>query len=411
MASKTAILAAFLSTRWRQRRNRAQIERHQLAALRRLPRDLPLTTPAEFAAQFAKYNVLGLTLEQARGVAQREIAGEPSPYPGFSFGLSTGTSGEPGVFLTTAAERNRWIGTILAKCLSLRQLRSVDVALLLKHNNRLYTDVAATGRVRLHYFDLTQPVEQWAHRLCALAPGVLVGPPSALCAVATSAAFTHKPFYPETLLAGAEPFFPQDTQFLTQAFHTAPRSLYQAKEGFLGAACIKGNLHLNEDLIAFEAMRFAEDPRRVVPVITDFSRQSQTYWRYRMDDVLLLAEAPCDCGSQYRAVHAVEGRLQDVFLRTGTKPLFPLDANAILQRHLDQEATLQQHDLNTFTVSTNKTISESLRQKLQTELQLPHLAIAPFKTTAPGEKRRRFQRLFDPSSESINLLPPGRWPD
>ena len=218
MASKAAILGAFLTTRWRQRWSREQIERHQLAALRRLPPDLPLITTSEFAAQFAKYNVLGLKLEEARQLAQRELAGEPSRYPGFSFGLSTGTSGEPGVFLTTAAERDRWLGTILAKCLSLRQLRNVDVALLLKHNNRLYTDVSATGRVRLHYFDLTQLVEQWAQRLCMLAPGVLVGPPSALRAVADSSAFAKQPFSPETLLAGAEPLFPQDTQRLTEAF-------------------------------------------------------------------------------------------------------------------------------------------------------------------------------------------------
>ena len=411
MASKAAILASFLTTRWRQGWSKTQIERHQFAAMRRLPSDLPLVTSSEFAEQFTKYNVLGLTLEQARKAAQRELAGETSSYPGFSFGLSTGTSGEPGVFLTTAAERDRWIGTILAKCLSWRQLRSVDVALLLKHNNRLYTDVAATGRVRLHYFDLTQPVEQWEHRLCTLAPGVLVGPPSALCAVANSSAFSKTPFSPETLLAGAEPLFPQDTQLLMQAFHTTPRSLYQAKEGFLGVACAQGNLHLNEDLVFFEGMRFAGHPQRIVPVITDFSRQSQTYWRYRMDDVLVLTDAPCTCGSQFRAVRAVEGRLQDVLLRNGLDPLFPLQANAILQRHLDHETTLQQYDLNTFTLATNKLIAEPLRRKLQTELQLPHLAITPFVPTAPGEKRRRFQRLFDPSSEGINLLPPARWPD
>ena len=158
-------------------------------------------------------------------------------------------------------------------------------------------------------------------------------------------------------------------------------------------------------------MRFTGDSQRVVPVITDFSRQSQTYWRYRMDDVLVLADAPCPCGSQYRAVRAVEGRSQDVLLLPGMKPLFPFDANAILQRHLTHETTLQQHDLNTFTLSTNQPICEPLRQQLQAELQLPHLTITPFKPTVPGDKLRRFQRLFDPSSESINLLPPARWPD
>ena len=51
--------------------------------------------------------------------------------------------------------------------------------------------------------------------------------------------------------------------------------------------------------------------RRFVPVITDFSRTSQPIIRYRLNDILTEAAAPCACGSLFTAIERIEGRCDD----------------------------------------------------------------------------------------------------
>ncbi len=387
------------------------IARAYLAA--RFPRKLtdeapagPVCDEAEMAANFGKYNALGLSLAEARRLAREELETGVSAHAGYSFGLSTGTTGEPGVFITTQAERDRWLGTILGKFLAPSQLLSLKAALLLKHNSRLYE----ASRF-VHYFALTQTAAHWAPRLCDLGPNVLIGPPSALLALAASAAYQRRPFQPHTLLCAAEPLFPQDRERLQRVFGTEPQNLYQAKEGFLAAGCRHGALHWNGDLVRLEGMRFKSRPDRIVPVITDAARQSQTFARYRLDDVLVVGE-PCPCRTPLQKFATVEGRLQDILLdHSGGMyhPLFPLDINEVLRSLGDY--TLVQHDAGHFTLETVATPSAALLQRLNTALRNPaRIDMAPLRGDPPGTKRRRFQRLFDPRNEIIlggMLLPAG----
>ncbi|MBL8237576.1 MAG: hypothetical protein JNM66_09170 [Bryobacterales bacterium] len=386
------------------------IARAYIAA--RFPRPLPETVmagpvcdEAEMAANFGQYNALGVGLEEARRLAREELETGISPRAGYSFGLSTGTTGEPGVFITTQAERDRWLGTILGKFLAPGQLLTLNAALLLKHNSRLYE----ASRF-VHFFGLTQTAAHWAPRLCDLAPNVLIGPPSALLALAETAAYQRRPFQPHTLLSAAEPLFPQDRERLRRVFGTSPVNLYQAKEGFLAAGCRHGGLHWNGDLVRLEGMRFKSRPDRAVPVITDAARTSQRFERYRMDDVLVLGEA-CPCQTPLRKFTAVEGRLQDILLdHSGGMyhPLFPLDINEALRTLRDY--TLVQHDAGHFTLETVATPPAGVLQELNKALRNPaRIDLAPLRGEAPGTKRRRFQRLFDPRNEIIReemLLPP-----
>jgi putative adenylate-forming enzyme len=378
MRSKLAVARAYLQAR-----------RQQVAARPRL--DGPLSDAAAMAEDFARYNALGLMLAEARAAAEEEMRTGRSPHEGYSFGLSTGTMGEPGVFLTTQRERDRWLGTILARFLDLRQVLTLRAALLLKHNNRLY---AVSDRVA--FFDLRRPVEEWAAKVCARSPNVIIGPPSALEALARTAAFERRPVRPHTLLCGAEPLFPQDRARLEAAYGIAPRNLYQAREGFLAAGCRRGALHWNEDLIAVEEMGFAGRPDRFVPVITDLARESQVFRRYRMDDVVVRGQ--CDCGSPFGSVRTVEGRLNDVLLRpdaaNGYTPLFPMELNEAMPC-LD-DYVLRQHDPEHFTLATPRAPRGEGLNAIREALRHPRrLELVPLRPDAPGEKRRRFRRLFD----------------
>ena len=381
---------AFVAARWGRRRWPPPVA------------DCPIETAAQFEDRFAERNVLGVSQEQARREAERELAGErPAAFPGYSFGLSTGTTGRPGVFLTSETERHLWVGAVVAKFLPLRLLLGADVALVLKHNNRLYMDA---GRLlRLHYFNAGAPVGEWAERLCALSPQVLIGPPGVLEQIAVSAAFERHLFRPQVLLAGAEPLFPQDRATLTDAFGVQPRVIYQAKEGFLGAECKQGGIHLNEDLIRFEDIEVGR--RRFVPVITDFTRTSQVYRRFRLDDILIRRAGRCACGKSLRLVEAVEGRAQDVLLLLGGSRLFPHEVNALLQPHIggrDYQVSQVSEDEATLAVAggTPTGASAALARYLR-------VAVQEYEAPAPAEKRRRVRRMFDLTNAWLDELVAG----
>jgi putative adenylate-forming enzyme len=413
MASGIEIARAFVLARRRSGWSPEQLRAHQRKHLE--IDGCPIETSIQFEDHFAERNALGLTIEQARSHAERELAGQPSAFPGFSWGLSTGTMGRAGLFLTSERERNTWLGTVLGKFLPLRMLAGSDVALVLKHNNRLYTEVRKTRGLRLHYFDAATPVAGWVSELCCLAPAVLIGPPCVLEQVALSQAFARLPVRPQLLLAGAEPLFPQDRAFLELAYGVAPRVIYQAKEGFLAAGCRKGGIHLNEDLIYFE--RLLLERSRFVPVITDFMRTSQRYRRFRLDDVLIADAVGCSCNQCFARVSAVEGRAQDVLLFENER-IFPLEINELIQGRLapserprDYRVTQVTPDRLTVAVEggTPFEVAEALA-RLGRSVQV---SVEDYQAPVPGEKRRRVRRLFDLHNDWLNRLtvsrnaPPG----
>jgi len=380
MGSRLEIARAFARGRWGRQAVNGYVP------------DCPIETAQEFEDRFAERNALGLNLSDARAEAERELAGGTSSYPGYSFGLSSGTMGRSGVFITHEHERDAWVGTVLGKFLPLRMLLGADVALVLKHNSRLYTDVVKTRGVRLHYFNAAVPVEEWVAKLCALAPDVLVGPPSILEQIAASARGSLRP---ALLLAGAEPLFPQDRAFLTEAYGVAPRVIYQAKEGFLAAECSLGGVHLNEDIVRFEKLNL--QGARFVPVISDFRRTSQIYRRFRMDDVLVASSDSCACGSPFARVDSVEGRANDVLL-LGDRTVFPLEVNQVMSK-AGRDYRVSQVTGDRVSVACERGVPDDALSALQ--LLIPGASISAEGYLRPvcGEKRRRVQRLFDPHND------------
>jgi putative adenylate-forming enzyme len=374
MGSTFEIARAFVKARW------PRVRKSAVGAG-------PIETAREFEANFADRNALGVTLEAARKEAAHELAGGAPHYSGYSFGLSSGTLGAPGVFITSERERDRWIGAVLGKFLPFRLFAGASIALILKYNNRLYTDVHKTRRLRLHYFNAAAPVADWAGALCAASPDVLIGPPSVLEQLAM-----QRRVKPSLLIAGAEPLFPQDAARLRDAFGVMPRVIYQAKEGFLAAGCAFGQVHLNEDLIHFERMEIGGG--RFVPVITDLTRTSQRYRRFRLDDVLIAAGAPCACGSPLAGLTAIEGRANDVLL-AGDRVITPHAVNDALQ-HADNYTVTQ-------TAPDQVLVAGDVSVEALSALVHPAcVSVAPYEAPRPGEKRRRVRRLFDPHNDWLS---------
>lgn len=288
---------------------------------------LPVIGAAEYRADFARHNALGLDLERARALARLEAAGGDTGHPGLSFGLSTGTTGEPGVFIADARDRARWLGAFLARVVPPSALLGGRVAILLRHDSRLYHQ---TGGRTVH-IPLSLGAEGCARALMQARPRIVVGPPSALRRIVEEGGLDRRRLAARLVVTGGEPLWPDDAAVLADAFAAPIREVYQAAEGFFAAGCPHGRLHFNTDLVRVEGAAIAGAPSRFVPIVSDLVRAGpQRMARYRTDDVAVEAPGPCPCGSALPAFAGIEGRLADVQVDPRGRLILARDIDALL---------------------------------------------------------------------------------
>lgn len=275
--------------------------------------------PQTLREDFDDWNTLGLTRSEAEAAAQAgEAGGSGEVRPGVTAGFSSGSSGRPGLFLTSAAERTGYLGHILARLLPVdAPFRSTRIALCLRADNRLYGDVGETGPFRFLFVGLDVPAPDRFERLRTFAPDVLIAPGHVLAELARDTLAAQSGPWPlRRLFYGAEPLGELERSWIGAALGVCPDPIYQATEGFIGAACRLGVLHLNEDVLIVEREP-VPGTNRFLPIVTDLRRTSQPMVRVRLPDLLEPLEAPCACGSPLTAVKPVEGRLEDLWRWSG----------------------------------------------------------------------------------------------
>ena len=289
--------------------------------------DFPVMSPDLLRERFDAWNTLGLTQAPTEAAAlTAETGGSGEVRPGIVAGLSTGSSGGRGLFVTSAAERAGWVGHILARLLPADALlRSTRIALCLRADNRLYGDVERAGPIRFLFVGLDVPAAQRFERLRAFAPDTLIAPPQVLADLARR---TAQPWPLRRLFYGAEPMGEAERRWIGAALGVRPDPIYQATEGFLGAACRFGTLHLNEDVLIVEREP-VPGTSRFVPIVTDLRRTTQPMIRVRLPDLLQPLATPCPCGSPRTAVHPVEGRLEDLWRWRGAA-ICPREVEAVV---------------------------------------------------------------------------------
>lgn len=269
----------------------------------------PLMDKALMMANFDQMNTAGLKKEALLACAQRaERDRHFTPQiEGFSVGLSSGTSGQRGIFVVSPHEQQVWAGGMLAKMLPQGLRRGERVAMFLRADNNLYHSVNNRW-LTLEFFDLFAPFHPQLLRLENVAPTIIVAPAQVLRQLALAVQNRELTLNVSKVISVAEVLTAQDRQLLEQVFPQVGE-VYQATEGFLAATCERGTLHLNEEFIHVEPEWI--DDRRFVPVITDFTRHTQPIVRYRLDDVLVKSEQPCGCGRVTLSIERIEGRCDD----------------------------------------------------------------------------------------------------
>ena len=330
---KIIFLKTFIQTRWLHNfKSREALESYQkkqldayMEFLKRespyfkngVPHDFDHMDKAFMMTHFNELNTQGVDRDEALALAIEsektrnftELKGE------IAVGLSSGTSGHRGLFITTEKERSMWAAAILAKMLPKGHLLGHRIAFFLRADNELYQTIN-TALIRLEYFDIFKNTDEHIERLNNYQPTIVVAPASMLIELSKRLKAGELVIHPQKIVSVAEILEDSDKERISNAFELPIiDQVYQATEGFLACTCSAGNLHLNEDIIFVE--KHYLDDRRFYPVITDFKRSSQPVYRYQLNDILVENPVPCLCGSHYTRIDKVEGRSDDIFYFDG----------------------------------------------------------------------------------------------
>lgn len=290
---------------------RSSFYRELAAKQTQLP-EFPLMNKALMMEHFSRINTVGISREEAYDIAIRaEASRDFAPmWNSISVGLSSGTSGNRGIFLASEKERALWVAAVLYRVIGF-SLKKRRVAFFLRANNNLYESVNSS-LLQFRFYDILFAIEEHLAALQQQQPHFLVAQPSVLLLLAKAVQENKLQIAPVKIISVAEVLDPVDRTFLESVFKQTIHQVYQATEGFLASTCPYGTLHFHEDTLLIEKKYVDEARTRFHPVITDLFRETQPVVRYELND-LILEKTGCACGSPMLAIEAIEGRSDDVF--------------------------------------------------------------------------------------------------
>ena len=379
-------------------------------------RNFPLIDKAIMMANFDQINTVNITKDEAFQIA---LASENSrdfsqKIGNITVGLSSGTSGNRGIFLVSEKEQLQWAGTILAKALPQSILVKQKIAFFLRANSNLYQTVASKN-IKIAYFDLLLDLENHLKKLNDYQPNILIAPPSMLRLLADAKIANKLKINPIKIISIAEVLDPLDEHYLSQTFNQIIHQVYQCTEGFLATTCAYGTLHINEDILVVQKDYLDEKLGKFMPIITDFSRHTQPIIRYRLDDILTEKSNPCPCGSVMMAIESIEGRCDDIFYLKSNQEdklirIFPdfIRRAIITASDLIEEYTAIQKNPDLIEISLQiagnnlnyiqAQVSENLKILFDhLNCQIPELKYQPY--THAKERGKKFKRI---RQETIN---------
>ncbi|MBK6470092.1 MAG: phenylacetate--CoA ligase family protein [Betaproteobacteria bacterium] len=246
---------------------------------------------------------------------------------------SSGTSGEPGIFVQDAASLAAY------DAIDTLRLRGPAHPMGLWGIGRRFAYVGATGghfagvasverlrrlawapwAPRMEVFSVLTPLPALAEALQAMSPQVLVTYPS--CAVALAALQQAGDLHLrlDELWLGGEQLSAAQRLVLGRSFACPVRNNYGASECYsIACACPLGQLHLNDDWVVLETLD--RQGRPVAPgedahtvALTNLANRTQPLLRYVLTDSVRFLATPCACGSRFPAIE-VQGRADDTLV-------------------------------------------------------------------------------------------------
>lgn len=322
MLKKLKIIIKFLNTGHFS--NIAQLQKYQAQKLQKLfsnlhgtfyPKsnqinDFPIINKKIFMDNFDSINQVGISHDMALKTAleAENSRNFSSKIDGITVGLSSGTSGNRGLFLVSENESTQWAGYILRRMLPKPYWQRHKIAFFLRANSNLYESVNSS-LISFSFFDLQIPLQEHIEILNEINPTLLIAPAQVLRLLSQ---MSQLKISPKKIISVAEVLEDDDRAIIENRFGLIVHQIYQCTEGFLAHTCEHGILHLNEDLVLIEKEWIDENQRRFSPIITDFNRTAQPVIRYKLDDILVLSNIKCPCGSVFTPIEKIEGRCDDI---------------------------------------------------------------------------------------------------
>lgn len=375
-------------------------------------REFPIIDKLSMMEHFDTLNTASITKKEAFSVAlEGETSRNFSPtIHSVTVGLSSGTSGNRGIFLVSPEERVKWAATVLQKTLPSSLFTSQRIAFFLRANSNLYSSVQK-GPIHFSFYDLLEEVERHILSLNQYQPTILIGPPSLLRLLAKKQEAGSLTISPIKIVSVAEVLDPIDETYLSSVFKQKIHQVYQCTEGFLATTCSYGTLHLNEDLVVIQKEYIDKKMGKFIPIITDFSRTTQPIIRYRLNDILTEKKESCLCGSPFTALSSIDGRQDDLFYFKqidGTSvPVFPdfIRRCILFSSHEITEFRIIQHnffhlEIMFETISSKREEIELLIRKQfdtffkEKKIRGPFYSFSLYTSPPKGVKLRRIERRF-----------------
>lgn len=269
--------------------------------------------------------------------------------------MSSGTSGEPGVFLqdgTALAAYDALVSAQLAgasfsRCDWPAVAAQGGRAALVTADTDHFASIASWRRLAsgkpwldMRSFAVTQPLPDIVRELNAYQPAFVSSYPTVLALLAHEQDAGRLAIRPAALWSGGEGLSPSARRDIERVFGCPLQNEYGASECLtIAHACREGWLHVNAEWVMLEPVdrHFrATEPGELshTVLLTNLANAVQPIIRYDLGDSVRAKVGPCACGSPLPSIQ-VEGRSDDVIAlraRDGTqKQLIPLALTTIVE--------------------------------------------------------------------------------
>lgn len=277
---------------------------------------LPTINKSIMMENFSDLNTVGLNKEAVMAYAvEKELNKDYLGYyqDEFVIGLSSGTSGNKGLYITPKSLTKRLPGVFLARGgISLKDL-PLRIMFCLRVFSQGFSDINAPF-LKLKYTSTMTPIEKFIQDLNQVNTNLLMAPPSFIRQLLPYKNQIKVKL--KKIITYAEVLNDADKAQFELYFKTKVIEIYQASEGQIASACKAGHLHINEDLVFVELYdennKLITEPNVVghKMILTNLVNDAQPLIRYEMNDMIVLDE-PCSCGSHFRRIKRIIGRCDD----------------------------------------------------------------------------------------------------
>ncbi|MFT3859057.1 MAG: AMP-binding protein [Aquabacterium sp.] len=314
------------------------------------------------------------------------------PYLGrYTVWESSGSSGEPGIFLQDAAAMAVYDAIESQRRPALRPMQRLldpfglsDRFVFVGAVNGHFASTVSVERIRrlnpamapgLKQVSFLQPVADMLAELQALAPTAIATYPSVALLLAEAQLAGRLDLRPLEIWTGGETLTPAVRCRVRQAFHCPVLNTYGSSE-FLSLAfeCRHGHLHLNSDWAILESV---DEHGRPVPagqpgvtsLLTNLANHVQPIIRYDIGDSVTLHDTACACGSPLPVIEVL-GRDEDI-LHIGPHDEHGIDVTPLaLSTVLETDAGL--YDFQLVQEGPTRLVLKTGRQGEQAQDALGH---------------------------------------